>query len=193
MYGEKHHRAQPPPRQKNLHAARTQRLLDVKESSSWNVSLCLAKDGGEKQQKEGDFYDDNSGTTSTSPHASAAGWGLNRAGKPAACTTNGFETLRDAEWSAIKRVKRANLSLLARSQVPVECESLPRSAISYTRRLLPPPSMMNEPSSKVESSSSSSSSPVLQSLVCWLGGLITKIATVTRPDRHHPLWVSRPI
>lgn len=77
---------------------------------------------------------------------------LKRAGKPAACT-NGFETLRDAEWSAIKRVKRANLSLLARSQVPVECESLPRSAVSYTRRLLPPPSMMNEPSSKVESSS----------------------------------------
>jgi hypothetical protein len=28
---------------------------------------CLAKDGGGKQQKEGDFYDDNSGTTSTSP------------------------------------------------------------------------------------------------------------------------------
>jgi hypothetical protein len=117
---------------------------------------------------------------------------LNRAGKPAACTTNGFETLRDAEWSAIKRVKRANLSLLARSQVPVECESLlPRSAISYTRRLLPPPSMMNEPSSKVESSSSPA--VALQSLVCSLGGLITKIATVTWPDRHHPLWVSRPI
>jgi hypothetical protein len=129
------------------------------------VYYSRAKRGGRQRHrkwvvaKEQDGYSMRGMANIDSQRCIRSRGGLNRAGKPAACTTNGFETLRDAEWSAIKRVKRANLSLLARSQGPVECESLPRSGISYTRRLLPPPSMMNEPSSKVESSSSSPAVP----------------------------------
>ncbi len=80
--------------------------------------------------------------------------GCTEPGKPAAKTcTNGFETLRDAEWSAIKRVKRGEpfapcaLSSAGGMRIPSSvCHFLHSTTPTTT-------SMMNEPSSKVESSS----------------------------------------